>query len=369
MELQVHFQMIPDFRVQGRCDHLLSDVLLLVLCGVLADCNDYEEIADYGRDNEDFLRAELGLALPNGIPSSHTLWRVMRYLDATYLEKSFRSCYAELLTDLPEKHFRIDGKALRGTIPSGGKQATIQMVSLWLDEEKLCFGQEPVTEKSNEIEAIPRLLDQLDCQDSLITIDAIACQQRIVEKIISKQADYLIALKKNQGSLYEQVSEWLNKHKAGLPSFEQWDKEHGRIEHRKVWVCNHLNLLEATHSWQGLRSIALIETRRDDGNKQTVQQRYYISSLVTDAEKYLLAARGHWGIENGLHWQLDISFREDNSQVKADQGAINLHTIRKQALQLLARHPDKMSVKRKRKKIARNNEFLTEVLKPLFLVK
>lgn len=159
MELQAHFQVIPDFRVQGGCDHRLSDILLLILCGVLADCNDYEEIADYGRDNEGFLRDALGLSLSNGIPSSHTLWRVMRYLDATHLEKSFRSCYAELLAYLPEKHFRIDGKVLRGTIPVGGKQATIQMVSLWLDEEKLCFGQEQVAEKSNEIEAIPKLLD------------------------------------------------------------------------------------------------------------------------------------------------------------------------------------------------------------------
>lgn len=202
----------------------------------------------------------------------------------------------------------------------------------------------------------------------MITIDAIACQQAIVEKIISKQADYLIALKKNQGGLYEQVSEWLDRHKEGLPSFEQWDKGHGRVEHRKVWVCDQLDLLEATHSWKGLRSIALIETMRYDGSKQTLQPRYYISSLMADAEKCLRAAGGHWGIENGLHWQLDISFQEDNSQVKADQGAINLHTIRKQALQLLARHPDKMSIKRKRKKMARSNYFLAEVLKPLFLV-
>lgn len=187
--------------------HLLSDILILVLCGVIADCSDFEEIEDYGQDKKEFLREELGLKFPNGIPSEDTLGRVFRYLKSSELERSLQSCSKEIMNSLAGKHLSIDGKELRGTIPAGKKHALVQQVSVWLSEESLSFAQLSVEAKSNEITAIPALLDMIDCKDSIITIDAIACQKEIVAKIVEKEADYLIGLKKNQSSLYEQVSE------------------------------------------------------------------------------------------------------------------------------------------------------------------
>lgn len=189
---------------------------------------------DYGREKEDFLRDELRLELANGIPSEDTLWRVLRYLKTDEQEKSMRCCCRELMGDMAGRHLRIDGKELRGTVPAGGKQADLQLGSLWLEEEKLCFGQLAVEEKSNEIKAIPALLELVDCKGSIISIDAIGCQKEIIEKIAGQQADYLIALKKNQGGLYEQVEDWFCKYKHAFAQHQTLEKGHGRIERRKV---------------------------------------------------------------------------------------------------------------------------------------
>ncbi len=221
MKLQTHFTEVKGFRVKGRCLHELSDVLIIVLLGILADCNDYDEIEDYAKDKEPFLREEIGLMLHNGIPSEDTLGRVIRFLNPQELEKSLRSACQEIFQSLPNKHIRIDGKEMRGTTPAGKKHATVQVVSAWLSEESISFGQVQVDKKSNEITAIPRLLDELDCQGGIISIDAIGCQKAIVEKIIEKDADYVIALKENQGELYEQINGYLEKNKPHLPSYQQ----------------------------------------------------------------------------------------------------------------------------------------------------
>ena len=234
MNLQRHFEDIADFRVQGRCLHALSDVLIIVLLGTLADCQDFPEIEDYARDKEGFLRTELGLLLLSGIPSQDTLRRVVRLLKPSELEKSLRSACRDMLGSVAEPHIRIDGKEMRGTIPAGRKHAAVQVVSAWLSEESISFGQVQIAEKSNEITAIPRLLDELDCAGSVVTIDAIGCQKAIVEKIVAQKADYLVALKENQGTLFEQVSDYLAKNKACLPHATQRNKEHHRGELRTV---------------------------------------------------------------------------------------------------------------------------------------
>lgn len=364
MNLEKQFEGVRDFRVAGRCLHKLSDVLLLVLCGILADCSDFSEIYDYGKDKEDFFRRDLGLELANGIPSEDTLWRVMRHLKSSGLEKVLLSCCRELVRDLSGKQLCIDGKELRGTVPAGGKHALVQQVSAWLEEGKLCFGQVAVEEKSNEITAIPALLDSIECKGAVVTIDAMGCRKEIVSRIVGKEAHYLIALKKNNSTLYEQVSEWLVERKAQLPGLVQFDKGHGRGEERSVYVCQELEFLEATREWDGLRSVVLVETRRLEKEKEQTSRRFYISSLWGKApEAYAALVRGHWAIENGLHWQLDVSFGEDGSQVKKDQGPENFSIARKLALFLLSKNEVKMSIKRKRKKAAREDEFLLHILK------
>lgn len=364
MNLHHHFADVQDFRVAGRCSHALSDILLIVLLGTLADCHDFPEIEDYAKDKEAFLRAELGLELGGGIPSEDTLGRVVRFLKPSELEKSLRSACQQVLETIDHQHIRIDGKELRGTIRQGKKHADVQVLSAWLTEESISFGQLQIAQKSNEITAIPELLNALDCQGGIITIDAIGCQKAIVQKIIDQQADYLIALKRNQGALYEQLSEYLLKNKAQLPRYEQLDKGHNRGEKRTVYVTPRVACLEAAEEWTRLHTLILVESTRVVEGQQQTSTRFYISSLTdTCPEVYARLIRGHWGIENGLHWHLDLTFREDDCRVRKGNGPLNLNIFRKFSLFLLTHEPSKISLKRKRKKAARDDGFMLELLK------
>lgn len=361
MELKETLSKVADFRVQGRCLHVLADILGLVLCGVIADCDDFDEIADYGRDNIKFLRKELELSFPNGVPSADTLNRVIRYLDSHSLEECFKACLAHL--SLAGKQVCIDGKELRGTIPAGKKHALVRMVNVWVEAYSLSFGQLAVEEKSNEITAIPVLLDTMDCTGSIITIDAIACQQDIVEKIRDKQAHYLIALKANQGKLYEQVADFMLRNKPSLAFHQQLDKAHGRGEERKIYIAQSIDLVEEREKWLDLHTLVMVERKRILAGKVQTQTMFYISSLLeTDPQLYSQYVRGHWAIENGLHWQLDVSFGEDQARLRKDKGPVNLHLIRKWSLHLLKQEPSSISIKRKRKKANRDTSFLLTIL-------
>lgn len=364
MNLQKHFTEVNDFRVQGRCLHELSDILIIVLLGTLADCSDFPEIEDYAKDKEAFLKEELGLVLLEGIPSEDTLSRVVRFLNPAELEKSLRSACKEILESVEHRHIRIDGKEMRGTIPLGKKHATVQIVSAWLSEESISFGQVQVDKKSNEITAIPRLLENLDCEGGIVSIDAIGCQKVIIEKIVDQKADYIIALKENQGELFQQISEYLEKNKSQLPSCEQINKDHGRGEKRVVYATKRVKYLDAADDWKELNSIILVESTRLINNKETFHKRIYISSLTGHSpEKYANLIREHWGIENGLHWHLDLTFKEDDSRVRKDNGPMNLNIFRKFGLFLLTHEPSNISLKRKRKKASRDNGFMLEILK------
>ena len=364
MNLQKHFVDVKDFRVKGRCLHELIDILIIVLLGTLADCHDFPEIEDYAKDKEAFLREEIGLLLLSGIPSEDTMSRVVRFLNPAELEKSLRSACQEVIEKVEQKHIRIDGKEMRGTIPYGKKQASVQVVSAWLSEESISFGQLQVDKKSNEITVIPRLLDEVDCEGGIITIDAIACQKVIVETIIDKKADYIIALKENQGELFQQISEHLEKNKQHLSCYKQLNKERNRGEKRIIYIAKKEAYLDATDEWKNINTLVLVESTRLLNGKQTTCKRFFISSLLDDSpERYAQLIRGHWGIENGLHWHLDLTFREDESKVRKDNGPMNLNIFRKFGLFLLAREPTKISLKRKRKKAARDDSFMLELLK------
>jgi predicted transposase YbfD/YdcC len=338
--------------------------LVIILLGTLADCEDFPEMEDYAKDKKVFLKESLGLKLLSGVPSEDTLSRMVRYLDPKELEKSLRSACHEILQTISEKHIRIDGKEMRGTIPVGKKHAEVQVLSAWLSEESISFGQLQIEKKSNEITAIPKLLDQIDCHGGIITIDAIGCQKAIVEKIIDKNADYIIALKKNQGGLYQQIDSYMEQNKLLLPYDEQLTKEHGRGEKRRTYVSTNLEYLELTKDWKGIKSILLVESTRILNGKEATHKRLYISSLSDKTpNKMATLIRNHWGIENGLHWHLDITFGEDNSKVRKDNGPMNLNIFRKFGLFLLTKEVSKISLKRKRKKAARDNAFMVEILK------
>lgn len=363
MKLTKYLEEVTDFRIKGRCLHDLAEILFLILLGTLCDCDDFLEIRDWGNDELPFLRNELGLSYVNGIPSEDTLERVMKYLNPKELEESMRKTASFIVRSLSGKQVCVDGKEHRGTIPSGQKHALIRTVSVWIAEEKLCFGQKQIDTKSNEKVAIPALLETLDIKGAIITIDAIACHENIVKVIVDGKADYLIALKKNQGGLYEQVHDWMMSRKAQLPHYEEFNKEHGRTEKRKVYLAQDLEFLDATHSWEKLSTIVLVESTRVTPQKESIQNRFYISSLEDKQPKtYLNLSRGHWSVENDLHWQLDLTFHEDSSRIRTGNAPQNMNIIRKLALFILNQNQDKMSMKRKRKKAARDKQFLVRIL-------
>lgn len=362
MHIPAYFDKIQDYRVAGRCLHNLGDILGLILCGCLADCDDFSEIVDYGADNKLFLQLELGFDFSNGVPSVDTLERMVRRLKSSALAVSFQSCLQGLT--LAGKHLAIDGKELRGTTAAGNKHAQVQMVNVWVEQYKLSFGQQQVEQKSNEITAIPQVLEMVDCRGSVITIDAIGCQKAIVEELREQEADYVIALKANQGALYEQVVDFMTKSKAQLPVYSSLEKGHNRGEERKLYLATAIDLVDEAQHWKELNSLLLVERKRVIGDKVQTSSQYYISSLTLSQPKdYQTYVRGHWSIENHLHWQLDFTFKEDDNRVRKDDAPANLHLIRKWALHLLYKDTDKISLKRKRKKAARDNQYLIKLFK------
>jgi predicted transposase YbfD/YdcC len=361
MDISTYFSTVKDFRVRGRCLHLLSDILGLVLVAILADCDDFSEIFDYGVQNISFLQSDLGFTFAHGIPSEDTLERVFKHLKTNELS----SCYQSFLGDLSlaNKQICIDGKELRSTIPAGHKHALVRMVNVWVVEAGLSFGQYQVGEKTNEMVAIPALLSQVDCKNAVVSIDAIACQKSIVSQIREQAADYVISLKGNQGELHQQVSQEFSLEAANLPSYEQTEKQGGRTETRKITVCSQPKWIENQSLWKDLNSVVMVERTRLIKGQMESSKSFYISSLVKpSAEKMAQYIRNHWTIENHLHWQLDITFGEDDAKVRNQNAIINLHQVRKWALIILKKIPEKSSIKRKRKKAHGDKEYLKKML-------
>lgn len=350
---------LTDPRVQGRCRHQFVDILALLLCGTLAGCDDLPEICDYGLARLAFLRKELGLRFANGIPSTDTLERMMQALRPSELETVLRTCAGALAG----RQLCVDGKEHRATTPAGRRHAIIRTVSAWVADAGLSFGQVQIGEKTNEKTAIPALLEALDVAGSIVTIDAIACQPSIVERVVAAGADYVIALKKNAKTLFEQAHDHLLARRDHLPQHRSRNLGHGRGEERTVTICQDLSWLEATADWQALHTLVLVETERHTSTGTTHSQRFYISSLTDpDPAVYARLIRGHWAIENNLHWQLDLTFREDQCRLRKGNAALNANILRKTALYLLGQDPTKISYKRKRKRAAYDNQYLHKLL-------
>jgi len=366
MTLYAMFSQLEDPRI-ARCRlHLLEDIIMLVLCGTIAGAQHYHEIASYGHYKCDMLKDFL--KLPNGIPSSVTLWRVFERLDASALERCLRQYGQEIVAELADKHISLDGKQMRGT--GNDSQGNLHVVSAWLNGEGLTLGQQTVDSKSNEKTAIPKLLAQLDVSGSLVSIDAMGCSPGIAEKIIDEHADYLLALKGNNGFLYEQIRDRLHQALEGYPS-DDWHTEvdfgHGRLERRSCYVSNQLQWIDGTADWKQLGSIAVVESERESKGKSTIQRRYYLCSLANaTAQQVLQWSRNHWGIENNLHWVLDVAFGEDQSKVSTGQGPVNLATVRKLAMRIIQEDKQmKGSFKTKRKIAGWNDEYMKCILRKI----
>lgn len=365
MEWKNFFSEVPDFRINRGKLHQLSDILMLSLCGVLSGAEDFEDIENYGKEKEDFLRTFL--ELPNGIPSHDTINRVFQYMDTVKFEESLTTWSREILDFMDYYQVNIDGKVLRGTNPSGKKKGGLCLVSAWASEQGLSLGQLKTEEKSNEKTAIPALIDSLDLKDALVSIDAIATTAEVAQQLIDKGADYLLALKKNQKTAFEQVEDWFNKHQS---SFEQhvWDDfGSGRIEKRVCYMCPQIAMIDALSDWAGFKTLVMVEASREKNGQIQEEKRYYLSSRVASAKDFNGFVRNHWSIENQLHWHLDVSFCEDRSRIRKDNAPENMAILRKIALQALKQEQNKkkQSIKSKRKIAGWNDQYLLDILENL----
>lgn len=358
------FDEVTDYREYGRCRHELSDIIWLVLCGLLADCDTFEDIYDYACDKEPVLREFL--ALPAGIPSHDTLNRVFRHLDPQQLEACLSRWGTAIVAQLARRQLIVDGKQLRGTTPAGRRQAPVQLVSVWAAEQRLCLAHTPVAEKRSEAAAMPQVLELVDVAGSVVSLDALGTQPALAARLLARKADYVLALKQNQRELFAQVQAHFASLLAQPPAYEQREKGHGRGEQRCLWLSRTFPLVEAADAWRGLHTLVCVQTTRWQHERASTATRYYLCSLAEASAAELAGyIRGHWGIENHQHWHLDVTWNEDGCRCRCDHAPRNLSTLRKLALSVLQRDETVMSLRRKRKKIARDDQFLRQVLAQL----
>ena len=372
LKAEVLFESLISIADPRRCHqkfHSLFDILVISICAVICGAEHWTEIEEFGEAKQEWFSSFL--ELENGIPSHDTFRRVFILLDTIKLKEVFVEWISSAVSLSKGSLVNIDGKNLCGSKePIKGKKA-LNMVSAWASEQSVVLGQVKTDEKSNEITAIPELLKILDLEGCIVTIDAIGCQTEIVKEIAEKEADYVISLKGNQGIMYEDVKDyldWAEKEKFKDITFdycETLEKDHGRIEQRKCWITEEIDWLEQKEDWKNLKSVIMVEAIREViGGRATVERRYFISSLEADANLALRSVRGHWAIENGLHWCLDIGFREDDCRVREDRSAENLATIRHIGLNLLKQEKScQLGIKSKRKKAGWDESYLLKVLK------
>ena len=361
-----HFEDLPDPREGPNAVHKLIDIIVIAVCAVIAGCEACTQMAEYGRRKESWLRQFL--ELPRGIPSHDTFSRVLALLDATKFQECFMRWATALHKATGGKIVAIDGKTLRRSFDNAKGRGPIHLVSAWCSENHVSLGQLAVDAKTNEITAIPELLDLLEIPGAIVTIDAAGCQRAIATKIRKQKADYVLALKKNQNTLYEDVAahfEQLQTQPSDtLPCnvYETHEKGHGREEHRTAYVLPVPEDLRQRELWKDLQSIGMIVGRRVVKGREESQTRYFISSLGNNAKELAEAVRWHWGIENSLHWVLDVTFREDDSRIRKGYGAENMATLRRLAISLLKRESTKQSIATKRLMAAWDDDYLFRVL-------
>jgi predicted transposase YbfD/YdcC len=362
--IKKHFRALPDPRVVGRTRHLLSDIIVMAICGVIGNCDDWPDIALFARQRESWFRHFL--KLPGGVPSHDTFERVFAALDPRAFERCCLAWLRDVANLLGVGHIAIDGKTLCGS--AGAHWGALHLVSAWATEANLTLGQVAVDGKSNEITAIPQLLELLDLHGALVTIDAIGCQKALAKKIVDGGGDYVLVVKGNQERLLADIQDTVTKALEGeLPEgvvrhCTTKDQGHGRQEERSCVVVQHVAAIRDRQAWSHLTTVGMCCRDRTVNGETSTEVCYFMGSRRMGARRYSQALRRHWGIENNLHWQLDVSFGEDASRIENRHGAANFALLRKMALGLLKQHPRKDSIARKRKAAALDPEFLAETL-------
>lgn len=366
LAIQQHFRRLKDPRINRRKRHLLMDIIIIALCAVVCGAKDWQQIETFGKQRRDWLRRFL--KLPNGIPSHDTFERVFDRIDPRAFQQGFQSWVAAIAENLKIKHIAIDGKTLRGS--GSSKLGPLHLVSAWATEQHLSLGQVATAEKSNEITAIPQLLEMLDLKGAFVTIDAMGCQKEIAAKIVERGGHYVLTVKENQPNLLHDIQDCFRRafdtNFAGVKhdEFECEEHSHGRDEIRSYTILVNPLGIRNVEEWKDLTVIGMCtRTRHINGVRQPeMDPQYFIGSREAGAKTYAKTLRNHWGIENNLHWQLDVTFAEDANRVSKRNEVENLALLRKLALMMLKRHPSKQSMACKQWNAALNPDFLEEVL-------
>ena len=360
--MKEYFEQISDPRQAKKVAHNLLEIVVMTICAVISGCEYWDDIVDFCEVKQSWFKEKLGLALKNGLASHDTFQRVFQLISPIEMEACFLSWVKSVAEQTKGEIISIDGKTVCGS--RDAKARAIHMVSAWANANQLVLGQVKTDEKSNEITAIPTLLEMLELKGCIVTIDAMGCQKEIAKKIVGMEADYVFGLKGNHSDLHEDVKVYFE-NESVLEKTTTHNKGHGRIETREYFLETDIEWLHHKADWVGIRAIGMVKSSVWDKDALHQEIRYFITSL-TDVKTFAKAVRAHWGIENSLHWCLDVVFHEDDCRTRKDNSAENFSVVRRIALNILKNYPGKMSLARKRRKCSYDHDFMADVLLSAF---